>query len=388
MPEINRKIALVGPAYPFRGGIAQFSAVLYQKLIQRNHQCLFVSFRKQFPKLLFPGTTQFDPSEERIPVDSIRIFKPLNPISWWRSARVIRSFQPNVVVFNWWMPFFGPGFGSVSRLIARKTDIKILYIVHNAIPHESRPGDKQFTNWAFRPVRYFIAPSDTVHKDMREMCPDLDDSRLRMVPHPVYDCYDQKRWTQDSARKDLSITESRILLFFGIIRRYKGVRNLIKTVPLLREKFQDDFKLLIVGEFYEGREDVLQLIKELNVSDRILLVDRYVPNEEVEKYFRAADVGILPYESATQSGIIQIAHDFGLPVITTNVGGLPEVVHHETTGFLVPPSDPKALADAVFRYYDGEWATRFRTALEQEKSQYSWNPLIQAIEEAAGPGWQ
>jgi glycosyltransferase involved in cell wall biosynthesis len=163
---------------------------------------------------------------------------------------------------------------------------------------------------------------------------------------------------------------------------------LIKTVPLLKEKFQDDFKLLIVGEFYEGRDDILQLIEELNVADRILLMDRYVPNEEVEKYFRAADVGILPYESATQSGIIQIAHDFGLPVITTNVGGLPEVVHHETTGFLVPPGDPKALADAVFRYYDGDWEAQFRTALEQEKSHYSWEPLIQTIEEAAGTGWQ
>ncbi len=382
------KIALVGPAYPFRGGIAQFSAVLYQKLIQRKHKPLFVSFRKQFPKLLFPGTTQFDTSKERIPVDSIRVFKPLDPLSWWRSARVIRSYQPDLIVFNWWLPFFGPGFGAVSRLAVWGADTNILYIVHNAIPHEKRPGDKLFTNWAFRPVHYFIAPSETVRKDMLDLRPDLNESRLRLVPHPVYDCYDRKRWTQDSARKDLKITESRILLFFGYIRRYKGVRNLIKTIPLLQEKFQDDFKLLIVGEFYEGRDDILQLIKELNVSDRILLVDRYVPNEEVEKYFRAADVGILPYESATQSGIIQIAHDFGLPVITTNVGGLPEVVQHETTGFLVPPGDPKALADAAFRYFEGDWGTRFRAAIEQTKSRYSWDPLIESIEEAAGTGWR
>ncbi len=276
----------------------------------------------------------------------------------------------------------------LSRWIKHRSELKILYIVDNAIPHEHRIGDKSFTRWAFAPVDYFIAQSETVHNDMLTLRPDLDASRLRLIPHPIYDCYDTGRWTTDSAREELGISESRVLLFFGYIRRYKGLRTLIKTLPLLQEKFQDDFKLLIVGEFYEGRDEILQLIKELDVSNRILLVDRYVPNEEVEKYFRAADVGVLPYESATQSGIIQITHDFGLPVITTNVGGIPEVVRHESTGFLVLPGDPKALADAVFRYFEGDWATRFRAAIELEKSRYSWDPLIQSIEEAAGAGWQ
>jgi glycosyltransferase involved in cell wall biosynthesis len=384
----SRRIALVGPAYPLRGGIAQYMAILYQKLVQRGHQVLFVSFRKQFPKLLFPGTTQLESSQDLVPVKSIRLFTPWNIGSWWRSARAIRQFQPDLIVFKWWMPFFGPGFGTLSRWAIRRTATRILYIVDNAIPHEPRPGDKALTHWAFGPVQYFIAQSETVLHDMKTIRPDLDDSRLRLVHHPIYDCYDHGKWTQETARQELGITESRVMLFFGYIRRYKGLRVLIEALPYLAERFRDDYRLLVVGEFYEGRDDILHLIDNLDVRARILLVDRYVPNEEVELYFRAADVAILPYESATQSGIIQVAHDFDLPVITTNVGGLPEVVSDGKTGCLVPPGDPEALAGKVIDFYENNWGSKFKEAIGEEKERFSWKPLVDAVEAAAGPsGW-
>jgi glycosyltransferase involved in cell wall biosynthesis len=382
-----KRIAIVGPAYPFRGGIAQYLAILYQKLTQRGHDVLFLSFRKQFPKLLFPGTTQLEASQDRIPLVSTRLFTPWNLLSWWRSARAIRHFRPDLVVFKWWMPFFGPGFGTLARWVKRGTDAKIMYIVDNAIPHEHRIGDRSFTRWAFAPVDYFVAQSETVRKDMLTLRPDLDGSRLRLVPHPIYDCYDAGRWTRETARKELGVTESKVLLFFGYIRRYKGLRHLIRALPALASQFHDDYRLLIVGEFYEGREDILKLIKEQELDNRVLLVDRYVPNEEVELYFRAADITILPYESATQSGIIQVAYGFDLPVITTDVGGLPEVVRDEETGFIVPPADPTAIADAVVRFYDGEWANRFKDNILAERAQYSWDRMIEAIELTAGPGW-
>jgi len=383
-----RRIALVGPAYPFRGGIAQYLAILYQKLRERGHEILFVSFRKQFPKLLFPGTTQLESSEVRIPVVTVRLFTPWNIWSWWRSARAIREFQPDLVIFKWWMPFFGPGFGTLSRWAKRGSPTKIMYIVDNAIPHEHRIGDKSFTRWAFGPVGYFIAQSRTVWDDMTTLRPDLDGTRMRLIPHPIYDCYDAGRWTKETARNELGISESKILLFFGYIRRYKGLRHLIQALPEIGNRFREDYRLLVVGEFYEGRDDMLQLIKELGLNDRILLVDRYVPNEEVELYFRAADVAILPYESATQSGIVQVAYDFDLPVITTNVGGLPEVVTDGETGIIVPPANSAALADAVTRFFQDGLANRFRNNIITQKVRYSWDPMIQAIEQAAGPGWR
>jgi D-inositol-3-phosphate glycosyltransferase len=382
------KIVLVGPAYPFRGGIAQYLAILYRKLKERGHQIEFISFKKQFPQLLFPGATQLESSQQRIEVNSIQIFKPLNPWSWWKSARIIRKFQPNIIIFKWWMPFFGPGFGTVIRWAMRGTNAKALFIVDNAIPHEPRIGDKWLTHYAFKPVQYFIAQSETVQKDMLSLRPDLDVNRLKLVPHPIYDCYDSGRWTKDKARKELGISESRVLLFFGYIRRYKGLRTLIQALPLIRSQFGDDFRLIIVGEFYEGREEIISLMHELLIVDRVLLVDKYVPNEDVEVYFRAVDVAILPYESATQSGIIQIAYSFNLPVITTNVGGLPEVVKEGETGFLVPPSDPNALSDAIIRYFDEGWRGRLSAAIHEEREQYSWEPLIEAIEKAAVPGWK
>jgi glycosyltransferase involved in cell wall biosynthesis len=260
--------------------------------------------------------------------------------------------------------------------------------VDNAIPHEHRIGDKFLTRWAFSPVDFFIAQSQMVCDDMKKLRPDLNEKRLRLIPHPIYDCYDAGRWTKETAREELRIPESRVMLFFGYIRRYKGLRHLIQALPNLRNHFQNDWRLLVVGEFYEGREEILDLMQQLQVVDRILLVDRYVPNEEVELYFRAADVAILPYESATQSGIVQIAYHFNLPVITTNVGGLPEVIHDRQTGFLIPPADPKALSDAIIRYFDEGWRERLSATIQAQRERYSWEPLLEAIESAAGPGWK
>ena len=275
----------------------------------------------------------------------------------------------------------------LSRWIKPGKPTKITYIVDNAIPHEHRIGDKSLTQWAFAPVDCFIAQSRTVWDDMLMLRPDLDSARMRLVPHPIYDCYDAGRWTKESARNELRISESKVLLFFGYIRRYKGLRHLLRALPEIGDHLREDYRLLVVGEFYEGRDDIFQLIKELGLNDRILLVDRYVPNEEVELYFRAADVAILPYESATQSGIVQVAYNFNLPVITTRVGGLPEVVVDGETGILVPPANSAALADAVVRFFQNDLSNLFRSNILTQKERYSWDPMIQAIEQAAGPGW-
>ena len=371
----------VGPFYPLRGGIAQYIGILGQKLKEREHTVKVLSFIKQFPKFLFPGQTQEESSREYISLDSQQVFTPWNPLSWVRTFLQIKSEIPDAVIFKYWMPFFAPGFAAVCALTKWFTNVRILYILDNVIPHERRLGDKFFTRLAYKWVDAFIVQSEVVRQDLQNWFPESRRREVRYITHPIYDCYSDTGLSRDDALKALGIDPvKKSLLFFGLVRQYKGLDILLEAMSEVVEKLSGEVHLTIAGEFYESEESYRRKINELSIAQYVTIVNEYIPNEKVSLYFRAADLLVLPYRSATQSGVIQIAYHFGIPVISTNVGGLPEVVKQEETGYLVPAEDPQALCDAIVRSCESGVREKMVKNIRDLYSGESWNEMMNALE--------
>lgn len=371
-------MVLIGPVYPLRGGIAQYLAILYMNLREKGHQVEILSLKRQYPKFLFPGKSQEDTSKKPIKVKATPVLAPLNPSSWVRTFWEIGKRKPDLIVFKYWMPFFAPCYAAVSLLTKLFTQTKVLYICDNITPHERRSGDKLLTWLGLRFVDFFVVQSKIVREELLSFVPK---ARFKEVPHPIYDIFkrgDDRR----SARKRLSIKEEKVILFFGYVRAYKGLGYLINAMANVVQKMK--VKLLVVGEFYENRKKYDRQIRELGLKEYIDVVDAYIPNEEVGLYFLAADVVVLPYVSATQSGIVQIAYAFDKPVITTDVGGLPEVVMDGKTGFVVPAKDSEKLAEAIVKFYNEGVEDKFVESVRKEKEKYSWDRLIKAMEDLYG----
>ena len=373
------KIFLVGTAYPFRGGIAHYMALLYNHLLERQHDVHIVTFSRQYPAFLFPGKSQEEVRSSGVAVPSRQMIDSINPWTWFRAARWIRSQNPDLVIFKYWLPFFGPCFGTISWLVRRSTGTNVVFICDNVIPHERRIGDRAFTRYAFRYVDQFIVQSHAVERELQEFLPGAPS---RFVPHPIYEIFGQAI-PKARARDQLSLPSSQVILFFGYIRPYKGLDILLRALPLVLQRHP--VTLLVVGESYEGTAHYLGRTRELGIADSVVLHTEYVPNDSVSMYFSACDVVVLPYRSATQSGIVQIAYQFGRPVIATDVGGLSEVVLHEETGLIVPPDNPDALAQAIIRFYDENLEQPMSERVKEERSKYTWVALVDALEASAAP---
>jgi len=369
-------MVLVGTAYPHRGGIAHYIALLARELESAGHEVKVVSFSRQYPSILFPGKTQDDAGPESVRVDSERLIDTMNPITWFRAGNRIRRFKPDLVAYKYWMPFFAPAYGTMVRR-TRSAGIRSAYILDNVIPHEGRPGDTALTRYALNPVDGFLAMSDAVAADLRKFRPTAP---LERAPHPVYSIF-EKGAPREEARRRLGVTAKEVALFFGFIRGYKGLDQLLEAAALVPA--DRDFQVLVGGEFYEDDAPYRKIIAERGLEKRVVLHDRYIPNEEVGDFFAAANVAVLPYRTATQSGIIQIAFNYDLPVITTDVGGLPEVVRPGELGEVVPSGDPAALADALVDYFDTGKEERYSPAVAKEKTRYSWGNLVTALERLA-----
>jgi len=375
------RIFLVGPFYPFRGGIAQYIGVLGKKLVERGHEIRVLSFKKQFPKFLFPGQTQLESSRDHITLDTLPIFIPWNPFTWIKTFFHARNKKADALVFKYWMPFFAPGYAAVCALCKWFSPIKIIFILDNVIPHEKRPGDRFFTRLAFRFVDGFIAQSEVVQADLLTWYPEAKKKRVKLVSHPIYDCYSATELSQTAARKRLGTSEKgRLLLFFGLMRQYKGLDILLKAMPRIIYQSNGPIHLLVAGEFYEPQSHYEELIERLAIQDHVQIINQYIPNEDVSLYFCAADVLVLPYRSATQSGVVQVANNFNVPVISTRVGGLPEVIQDGITGILIQPEDPTGLADAVTSYFADECGNTFRQNIQSHKNSYSWDRMLETIE--------
>jgi len=371
------KIFIVGTAYPMRGGIAHYVALLFLKLQEMGHDVRIISFKRQYPKFLFPGKTQQDTSQEVIDLPSLPMIDSINPFSWLRTFWLIRKEKPELVIYKYWIPFFAPCYGTIVLLSHLFSRAKSLYIGDNIEPHEKIPVlNFLLTQWALWQVDFFIVQSASVRRDLLKYKPA---ARFKEIPHPVYEIFKENH-TQSEARIALGLAESeRVLLFFGYIRAYKGLNYLIDALPLVLEKLK--VRLVIAGEFYEDEAKYRRQISDLHLEQDILLKADYIPNEEVGIYYAAADVVVLPYVSATQSGIVQIAYNYNKPVITTNVGGLPEVIDAGKTGYIVPAKDPAALAEAILRFYHERDQIDFSGNIQVHKQQYSWERLAQAMVE-------
>lgn len=356
------RIAIVGPAYPFRGGNALFVAHLYESL-RVDHDVTVVSYTRLYPSLLFPGTTQMNLSRDPVKATPSRqLIDSVNPLSWLRAARWLShpSRRPDLLIFTWWNPFFAPCHGVIARLVRRMAGSGIVFVCENVVSHENRRADRFLTRYALSAADYFMVLSEVVAQRIQSLFPDVP---LRQAALPIYGCYGASSTDRDATRARLGLRRPTVL-FFGYVRPYKGLEHLLRAMPTIAR--DADAQLLVVGEFYEDRRRYDELISELGIGDRVTVVAEHVPDEAVGEYFAASDLVVLPYVSATQSGITQIAYAFGLPVVSTDVGGLPEVVRDGVTGYIVPPRDPEALAAAVARYFRGGEAQTLRENVARE----------------------
>jgi len=372
------RIAIVGPAYPLRGGNALFVAHLLDALRQ-DHDAYVVSYSRLYPRLLFPGKTQMNVSRDPVKTTPSRqLVDSINPISWFRTARWICSpkRRPDLVVFTWWNPFFGPALGMIARLVKRGCGAGVVFVAENVVSHENRFIDRFLTRYALASADYFLVLSGVVARRIQSLFPGVP---VRQAALPIYDCYRPDGIDRAAVRSRLGLTKPTVL-FFGYVRAYKGLRYLLQAMPAVLEKH--DVQLLIVGEFYDEQHRYERLIAALGIGEAVTIVAEHVPDEAVGDYFVASDVVALPYLSATQSGITQIAYAFGLPVISTNVGGLPEVVKDGKTGYVVESGSAEALAAAIVRFFEGDEQARLtRGAVDEARADHAGELLRRSIED-------
>ncbi|MFH1004189.1 MAG: glycosyltransferase [Bacteroidota bacterium] len=364
------KLAYLSTFYPFRGGIAQFNASLY-RAFEKEHTIKSFTFTRQYPDFLFPGETQMVTEKDNVDkIPSDRILDTLNPFTYYSTANKIRNFSPDILLMKYWMSYMSPSLGTVAKKLKKQS--KVITILDNVIPHEKRFFDKSFTKYFLKQNHGFVLMSDTVKNDLLSFLPN---AKYILHPHPLYNHFGNKIDFIE-ARKKLNITKNKkVILFFGFIRDYKGLDLLIEAMS----KLDDEYLLLICGEVYGSFEKYQQQINQFGVKDKISLHIRYISDDNVPLFFSAADVCVLPYKSATQSGITSIAYHFDIPVIATNVGGLKETIHHNKNGLIIDSSDSEMIAEAIRKYFIGNLKTEFQNEIMKTKSLYSWNNLATEI---------
>ncbi|MFL6216568.1 MAG: glycosyltransferase [Blastocatellia bacterium] len=366
------RVTIIGPAYPLRGGIAHHTYWLRQQLMARGHDVQVISFRRLYPSLLFPGTTQQDASRLRFDAEALPLLAPLSVATWRKAIRATKAFAPDVVVFEWWQPFFGPMTGMLARAFKRG-GLRQIVECHNVFPHEGSPLDRRLLRFAFAPVDAFITHSLA---DQKKLAGIVSGRRIRVSPLPRLD---------EFAGSTAPARDGRRLLFFGKVRRYKGLDVLLRALPRVLEKV--DCELLVVGEFYDSIERYRRLIDELGIEQHVRIDSRYVANEEVAGIFAQADALVLPYLSGSSSGVAQIALANALPVIVSTAGGLAEVVADNRTGLLFPAGDADALAAQIVNYFTQRLGPTFAANLREAVAAEPHCRLIEILETAARDGF-
>ncbi|GAB4249649.1 MAG: glycosyltransferase family 4 protein [Saprospiraceae bacterium] len=374
----KKKIVIVSPAHPLRGGIAALTERLAGELQKGPYEVTIVSFSLQYPSFLFPGKTQYSTDPPPANLDIRSWINSVNPINWLLTGWKIRKLDPDLIVVRYWLPFMGPCLGTLLR-IAKRGKTKVVAITDNVLPHEKRPGDRLFTRYFIGAADAFITMSKSVEEDLRlftKTKPSL------LIPHPVYDNYGKPATKAEACEKLGLDPGDKLVLFFGFIRDYKGLDLLLQA--LADERLQKmSVKLIVAGEYYGNREKYEQLIQQLGLQQRVILHTDYIPNSDVRYYFGAADLVAQPYKSATQSGISQMAYHFEKPMLVTAVGGLPEIVAHGKAGYVVDLA-PSAIADAIVDFFENERQQAFTEGVKEEKKRFSWQRLVEGLEELAG----
>lgn len=369
------KIAMIGPVHPYKGGIAHYTDLLCRALREDGNEVQLYSFKFQYPKLLYKKPQKDMKSSGFGTNDADFCIHTLNPFNWIKVAGRIKKQKPELIILQWWHPYFAPCFWSICKLLRRE---KILFVCHNVFPHERFPLDRLLTKWTLGCGRYFITQSKM---DARDLLSVKHDAVYRVTPHPTYGMFCRQGMSMQKAREQLQIDQGqRVLLFFGFVRKYKGLQYLLEAMKLLKER---DFKvqLWVVGDFGEDKDEYVEQIRTFEIGDQVQMVQGYVPDDEVEKYFAASDLVVLPYLSATQSGIVQIAFGFEKPVLVTEEGGLPDVVTNGKTGYVVEPRSAEMIAEAIMDYYINNRREAFVSQIEKEKDRFSWKTFVDTLME-------
>ena len=367
------KIVLLGPAHPYRGGLASIMETMAREWQSRGHEVRIYTFTVQYPSLLFPGKTQYvaTPAPEDLHIE--RVMNTINPLNWLSLGLRLKRERPDVVVMKYWTPFMAPCFGTIARIARSNGVTKFVCQIDNVEPHEHHIIDRPCNHYYLGAVDGFVYMSEQVHGELKA----YTSAPALFSPHPMFENFGEAVERDEACRRIGIDPAQRYTLFFGLIRDYKGLDLLLKAWA---KWMPDGRKLLIAGEFYASREKYISLIEELGLQDRVVLHDRFVADEDVKYYFSAADALVLPYRTATQSGVTQIAYNFSLPMIVTRVGGLPEIVPDGRVG-LVCEADAESIKEALQALYDGDRLQTFKENFAQERKRFSWAAMCDRLEE-------
>ena len=370
----KRKVIIIGPAFPFRGGIANFNNALAQAYHDRGDNITLYSFTLQYPSFLFPGTTQYETGEAPKNLKIKILINSVNPFNWIQVARKINKENPDYIIIRYWLPFMAPCLGSIARLLNKK--IKILAITDNVIPHEKRMGDTIFTKYFIKSCDAFLTLSASVLDDLSKF---TKTTVKKYIPHPIYDVFGEKI-AKEKAIKNLGLNpEDKHLLFFGFIRKYKGLDLMLQAMADNRIK-EMEIKLIIAGEFYDDKKEYTDMINDLGIADNIIMKSDFIPADKVKSYFCASDMITQTYRTATQSGVTQIAYSFDRPMLVTDVGGLAEIVPNNKVGY-VTSQNPTSIADAIVDFYTNNKEAEFTINTAAEKKRFSWGSFVNGIED-------
>ncbi len=377
------KITIVGTAYPYRGGLATFNERLARQFKQEGHEVEVITFTLQYPSFLFPGKTQYSSEVEPTDISIRRLLHSCNPFSWIRLGRMLRQSRPDMLICCYWMAFFAPAYSTVCRIAKRNGVTRCVALVHNMFPHEKSVLDKLFAPCFVKAQDAFVTLSDAVAKDIKGLNSKLytlnskQQPQVAISPHPIYDHYGERMSKEEACAALHLDPDKKYLLFFGLVRAYKGLDLLLDALERIKDT-QPDVQLLIAGEFYENEDKYRRQIQDNGLDDRVIIRNEFIPDADLRKYFGAADLIVQPYKSATQSGVTQVAFHFEKPILVTNVGGLGEIVHHGKMGYAVAP-DSQEIAECMEDYFAHNRQTAFTAYLQKEKVKYGWDKMTQAF---------
>lgn len=370
------KITITGPAWPYRGGIAEFNNRLAYQFTGEGHDTDIVTFKLQYPRFLFPGKTQYTASPAPAKLKIRRLINSVNPLNWFITGRKIKKEKPDILLLRFWLPFMGPSLGTIARIARSNRHTRVICIFDNVIPHEKRPGDELLTGYFTKSIDGSIVMAAAVGEDLKKFRNDIP---VKINPHPLFDNYGEKMLREEASETLGLPVGNKYILFFGFVRAYKGLDLLIEAFNDVRFR-NKGLKLVIAGEFYDDPGLYISLIREYGLTKEIIIFNRFIKDDEVAAFFSIADLVVQPYKSATQSGVTQIAFHFETPMLVTDVGGLREIVRDGVCGYVVKP-DPGAIAGAVLDYFVNNRKELFTQGVREEKKKFSWDKMTSAIME-------
>lgn len=369
------KINIIGPSYPFKGGISHYTTLLYKNL-KEKHQTKFYSFKRQYPKFLYPGKTDKDLSNISLSDDDIQpLLDSINPFSWINVAIKTIKDKPDILIFPWWVIFWVPQFLTIIFIVKVFSKVKIMFICHNVIEHEASSLKRMLSRLVLSRGNYFIVHSTQEEKKLIDL---IGERNITETLLPTYKVFNTSEISTSEARKQLNIKDENVILFFGFVREYKGLDYLLQALPKVKDQLP--IKLIIAGEFWNNKKIYTDLINQLSLENSISIYDNYIPNEDIPLYFNAADLVILPYVSVTGSALVQLAYGFNKPVVVSDIGALSQVVLHNKTGFLVEPKKPTQIAKAIISYFTTTNKEKMKENIIIENKRFSWDVLINKIE--------